>query len=395
MASARSALDVMAMQDLHRFGDDELAEHLLEIERAVRTLEAERARALAEVETRRSYAADGSLSVTSWLSHWLGIPSSAAAQQVRLARALPHMPRTRAALADGVIPTPATVLLASAHEAAPEQFERCEESLVDAARSLPPRDLRRAIEPWRQIADAEAEDDARRRRFERRGLFVSATMDGMVRIDGELDPESGQTVVTAIRSMVDATRRGADADERRPAQRRVDALAEICRRYLDSGDRPIVAGERPHVTLTIDLATLTSGRAIGGLEDGATISSEDARRIACDAGVSRVITRGASAPLDVGRQTPVVPAPLRRAVVARDEGCRFPGCNRPQQWCDSHHVVHWVHGGPTSLSNLVLLCRRHHRLVHDRFSVRMVDGRPVFTREDGSALGDRAPPPAS
>jgi len=96
--------------------------------------------------------------------------------------------------------------------------------------------------------------------------------------------------------------------------------------------------------------------------------------------------------VDVGRRTPVVPASMRRAVVVRDRHCRFPGCDRPQSWCDAHHVVHWAKGGSTSLANLVLLCRRHHRLVHGRFRLRMMEGRPVFTRPDGSILEDRAPP---
>jgi 5-methylcytosine-specific restriction endonuclease McrA len=92
------------------------------------------------------------------------------------------------------------------------------------------------------------------------------------------------------------------------------------------------------------------------------------------------------------RQTPVAPAAIRRALVVRDRGCWFPGCDRPDGWCDAQHVVHWADGGETSLSNLVLLCRRHHRLTHERFGLRMVNGGPVFTREDGSILKDRAPP---
>jgi 5-methylcytosine-specific restriction endonuclease McrA len=105
-----------------------------------------------------------------------------------------------------------------------------------------------------------------------------------------------------------------------------------------------------------------------------------------------VIVQGRSEPLDVGRKTAVVPAGLRRAVVARDGGCRFPGCGRPQSWCDTHHVRHWVDGGQTALDNLVLLCRRHHRLVHDRFGVEMIDGRARFLRPNGQPLEDRAPP---
>lgn len=118
-----------------------------------------------------------------------------------------------------------------------------------------------------------------------------------------------------------------------------------------------------------------------------------ARRIACDASVLRVVLSGRSEPLDVGRKTLVVSPAMRRAVVVRDRRCRFPGCDRPHPWCDAHHVRHWADGGETSVGNLLLLCRRHHRSVHGGgFGLELLDGRPVFRRPDGSVLEDRAPP---
>jgi hypothetical protein len=110
------------------------------------------------------------------------------------------------------------------------------------------------------------------------------------------------------------------------------------------------------------------------------------------ADVTRVVTRGASEPLELGRRTKVVPAGLRRAISVRDGGCRFPGCGRPSGWCDAHHIQHWADGGETSLANLVLLCRPHHRAIHRGFGVQMLDVRPVFERPDGSTIEDRAPP---
>ncbi len=224
---------------------------------------------------------------------------------------------------------------------------------------------------------------------------MSPTLEGMVRVDGDLDPETGQTLLTALRAVQDADARdgGGTPELRTPAQRRADALGEICRRFLDSPDRPLVAGERPHVTVTVGLEVLEgrSGHRCE-LDEAGPISPETARRWACDASVARVITRGRSQPLEVGRRTPVVPAPLRRAVVIRDGGCRFPGCDRPPGWADAHHVRHWADGGETALPNLVLLCRPHHRLVHHGFRVDVVDGRPRFFRPDGSALEDRGPP---
>jgi Domain of unknown function (DUF222)/HNH endonuclease len=203
--------------------------------------------------------------------------------------------------------------------------------------------------------------------------------------------------------VVDAECRSGQAEERSPAQRRADALGEVCRQWLDLGPRPAVAVERPHLTLTVSAEALAESAGVGGNGDGTggaeldhvgPVSFSTARRLSCDASVMRVVMAGGSAPLDVGRRTPVVPSSIRRAVVCRDRHCRFPGCGRPHAWCDSHHVVHWARGGRTGLSNLVLLCRRHHRLVHTGggFSLELSGGGPVFRRPDGSVLEDRAPP---
>lgn len=146
---------------------------------------------------------------------------------------------------------------------------------------------------------------------------------------------------------------------------------------------PMIAGAPPSVGPMPDL---------GEFDHLGPISQETARLLACDASVSRVILGPRSEPLDIGRRTPVVPAPMRRAVVVRDRTCRFPGCDRPPPWCDAHHVVHWADGGMTALANLVLLCRPHHRLVHHGFRVEMIDGKPLFRRPDGTILENRAPP---
>ncbi len=298
-------------------------------------------------------------------------------------------------------PRPQSRLLASAQEAAPGPFARAEDALVDAARSLPVMKLRDAVAQWRESADAERAVEDEERRFGRRRLHLSAALDGMVRVDGELDPSTGQTVITALRAVEDADvrsgvghrsgeqhGRSAEPDARTPAQRRADALGEICRQWLDLAERPLVSGERPHVVVTMDLESLEGrlGRRCE-LEDTGPMTSETARRWACDANVTRVITDGSSQPLDVGRKTKVVPPALRRAVAVRDGGCAFPGCDRPSSWCDAHHIRHWADGGSTSLANLVLLCRRHHRLVHHRrFSVEMTNERPRFFRADGTVL---------
>jgi hypothetical protein len=146
--------------------------------------------------------------------------------------------------------------------------------------------------------------------------------------------------------------------------------------------------------VTIDLEALqdrSGGAAL--MESMGRVSAETARRLACDASVSRAITRGRSEPLDVGRRTSVVPPAIRRALIVRDGGGAFPSCDRPSRWTDAHHVRHWADGGPTSLANLTLLCRPHHRSIHDgAFSVQIEGSRPTFRRADRSRLDDRAPP---
>ena len=178
--------------------------------------------------------------------------------------------------------------------------------------------------------------------------------------------------------------------------RRADALGELCRRWLDRADRPHVAGERPHLTVTVDADALRTGGASGNgeLDHTGPMTTELVRRLACDASVQRVVMGPRSEPLDVGRRTPVVPAAIRRAVIVRDRHCRFPGCDRPQTWCDAHHVLHWADGGTTDLANLLLLCRPHHGMVHRAagFHLEVIDGRPVFRRPDGLILEERAPP---
>jgi hypothetical protein len=393
MSTLRSALDELSAEDLRHASDEVLEADFAELERAAGAVEAELARRAAEIDRRGSFRRDGYLSISSWLAHRFRMAFSAATQLVRVALALEQMPRTREALSQGEISRWAMAILVAAHEVDPDEFSRVEEALVDTARTLPIRDLKRAVAHWRDAVDHRwAEEDAEHV-FQLRRLHVSPTLEGMVRVDGEFDPETGQVLITALRTVLDAEERRPETDRRTFAQRRVDALGEICRRWLDSTDRPQVSGERPHVTITVDLEAL-EGRSGFRCElgDAGAITAETARRWACDASIARVITIGRSEPIEVGRRTPVVPASLRRAVVVRDGGCRFPGCDRPDGWCDAHHVRHWADGGPTSLSNLVLLCRPHHRLIHQRFGMEMVHGRPVFHRPDGSPLEDRAPP---
>jgi Domain of unknown function (DUF222)/HNH endonuclease len=394
VSTLRSALDELRMEDVSASSDQELEDGFAEVQSAAEALECERLRRLAEIDRRRSFVRRGYLSASAWLTDRFRMAFSGAARLLRVARALEDMPLTRGALDDAEISPVSAHVLASAREAHPEEFDGSE-TLLEAARTLSVRDLRRAVAYWSQAVDHRASLEEADRLWERRRLHVSATFGGMVRVDGDLDPETGQTLITALRSVQDAEARGVSGEPRSQSQRRADSLGEICRNWLHRSDRPQVAGERPHVTVLVGLEALTKGTGKPSeFEDVGVINAEAARRWACDASVSRLITAGASEPLDVGRRTSVVPPAIRRAVVVRDRECRFPGCDRPAPWCDAHHVVHWADGGHTALSNLVLLCRRHHRMVHapDRFTLEVSEGRFLFRAPDSLPLEERAPP---
>ncbi len=301
------------------------------------------------------------------------------------------MPETRQALDAGDLSMSAAKVLVAARDADPEEFRASETQLVEAARIHSVGDLQRVAAYWRQAVERERALEGDEKVRAQRRLHASVTFLGMVRVDGDLDPETGETLLTALRAVLDAESRSGDGDDdRTPAQRRADALGEICRQWLDLAERPSIGGERPHVTVTVGVDALRDGEGdVSELDHAGPIDPQAARRIACDASITRVVMAGPSEPLDVGRRTPVVSPALRRAVIVRDRHCRFPGCDRPQTWCDAHHVVHWADGGPTALPNLLLLCRRHHRMVHQPggFRLELVDGRLVFRRPDGMALG--------
>jgi hypothetical protein len=394
VSELRSAIDELRSETLSDLPDARIEEDFSELHRAIEQLELERLRRLAEVDRRRLYERDGHLSTASWLAGMYRLSWGAARQHVRLARSLESMPETRRAFEAGEVSSSAVRLLVDARKAEPEAFERSESQLVDAASKHTISDLHRLMSLWRQTAERERFLDPEERLRERRSLHASVTFEGMVRVDGDLDPETGETLLTALGAVLDAEARSGEKDDQRsPAQRRADGLGEVCRQWLDRDDRQNVGGELPHLTVTVDAQALAE-EGPGELDHAGPVPSTATRRIACDASVLRVLMNARSEPLDVGRRTPVIAASMRRAVILRDRRCRFPGCDRPHPWCDAHHVVHWADGGPTAASNLLLLCRRHHRLIHRPrgFTLELVDGRPVFRRPDGSVLEDRAPP---
>jgi hypothetical protein len=390
VSELRSAVDSLRGETIAELPDARIEDDFTEIRRIVDQLELEAHRLLAEIERRRLFQRDGHLSAAAWLTNAFKMSWGVARDQVRVARALDEMPATRAAVEAGDVSMCAARSLVAARDADPSAFASAEPQLVEAARIHSVCDLGRVVTYWRQAVERERGIDGDEALRAQRRLHSSVTMHGMVRVDGVLDPETGETVLTALRAVTDAEMRGRskdDVDDRSAAQRRADALGEVCRQWLDRPDRPTVGGELPHVTVTISADALAGGEGAHDMDHVGPIPIGTARRLACDASVMRVVLSERSEPLDVGRRSKVVPAPMRRAVIVRDGRCRFPGCDRPHTWCDAHHIIHWADGGSTALSNLILLCRQHHRAIHTgRARLDMDDGPPIFRRPDGSRL---------
>jgi len=189
--------------------------------------------------------------------------------------------------------------------------------------------------------------------------------DGRLGLEGFLEPEHR----AAFQSLIDQLAKPRPAthtspDERTTPQRNADALLEVCGLARAAEDCPSTAGEPPHLTVTIDWDALRTGVGVATLDYGTHISAAEARRWACDAKIIPVVLGGKSEPLDVGRAMRTVPLAIRRALVARDRGCAFPGCDRPPGMCQAHHCQHWIDSGETRVDNCVLLCETHHRHVH-------------------------------
>jgi 5-methylcytosine-specific restriction protein A len=184
----------------------------------------------------------------------------------------------------------------------------------------------------------------------------------------------------------------AAGEERTAAHRRADALVDVCRHFLDHQRVRIAGRHRPHVNVVVDLPHLEDGhgaRSLGGLP----VTPVGLKRLLCDANVHRVITAGRSSVLDYGRATRTIPPAVYTSLVLRDLHCRFPGCDRPSEWTEGHHIVPWENGGPTRLDNLVLLCSRHHHLIHHRdWHLKLLPSGVVeVTRPDGQVMSSDPP----
>jgi hypothetical protein len=371
---------------------------------------------VAEYDRRRGWELGGHRTCAHWLAFRTGIDLGAARERVRAARALVDLPETSAAMRRGKLSF--SMVRALTRVATPEN----EAELLELACGCTADQLEKIVRGFR-LGSRQDEAAREKARHDSREFSVFPDEEGMYVVRGRLTPEQGTLLMRAVEAAGDALFRekgvavtaengSAEPSRRAAAQRRADAIGLVAERALAAGfgqngassetDLPVplsgTRAERYQVLLHVDSDTLAedgSGLGRSELEDGTRVSAETSRRIACDASVVPIRHGNGANDLNVGRKTRTVSPALRRALEARDRGCRFPGCGL--RFTDAHHVKHWADGGETKLGNLVLLCSYHHRLVHEEnwWVEWWGAGRPAFIDPRGQKhFATRRPAPA-
>jgi hypothetical protein len=351
-------------------------------------LNAKVAMAVGKLDRAELWDVDGSVSMAAWLRVHAGMTQRDAMRLVSTGRRLHDCPETAQAWLTGAITGgQVAVILGNVTNDTLPLFQEREHLVLNALVGRDIQDTTTYMHAWAARARAELDrqrpDPTPEPEAEPSAVHLSPLLDGRGRLDGDLDVELHDLLRTALRL---AETRDLDGEPARlTSERRADALGDVLRFFLDHQQQRSGGRHRPHVNVVIDFDDLEQGGP-GRTMAGWPIDGASMRRILCDAGVHRVITDGLGSILDYGRTTRTIPPAVYTSLLLRDLGCRFPGCDRPGEWCEGHHIQHWEDGGPTCLSNLVLFCSKHHHLVHLRgWHVKRLDtGRLEVTRPDGT-----------
>ena len=359
---------------------------------------------IAEFDRRQGWSDGSTQSCAHWLNWRCGIDLGAAREKVRVAHALEKLPRIGTAMARGELS------YSKARALTRVACEKTEEYFLGIALHGTAAHVEKLVRCYRRAKESEELSREAQQQATRKVTYFYDT-DGSLVLNARLPAEIGALAIKALdaavndaavsdvsaeRSAPQATSgRVVRVSEARPSWgvRRADALGRIAESFLQHGSEALSGGDRQQIVVHVDAQTLREGCAGRcELEGGPSLPVETVRRLACDASIVSVLENEAGEPLNVGRKTRSIPPALRRALNARDRGCRFPGCSNTH-YVDAHHVHHWAKGGETKLSNLVQLCRFHHRQVHEGRVVAQVldDGALRFVRPDGESFDSVAP----
>jgi Domain of unknown function (DUF222)/HNH endonuclease len=354
---------------------------------------------IAEFDRREGWGSWGCRSCVEWISWRCAVGPRAAREHVRVAHRLADLPRIHSAFSRGELSYAKVRALTRVAESDTEA------ELLELAGYATAAQLERLVRAYRRVTTKEA-NEVHADRY----LTWHWDEDGSFCIHGRLAPEDGAVVLRALEAERDRLQEAGRDDEggsgepqasfpgapggsaepiQRPAPQpaNADALVGMAEASLAGAGNSRSGGDRTQVVVHVEAETL-KGHAHGRceLDDGVAIAPKTARRLACDSSIVSIVESNGS-PLSVGRKRRTIPPAVRRALHARDRTCRFPGCENTR-FVDAHHLRHWARGGETKLDNLLLLCRHHHRLVHERgFAVQALPGGQIrFRRPDGATI---------
>ena len=319
---------------------------------------------IAEFDRRHGWS-DGKLqSCAHWLNFKCGLNLGAAREKVRVAHALAGLPKIAASMSRGELS------YSKVRAVTRVACEATEDTFLMIALHGTAHHVERLVSGYRRAQEAE-ELSREARQHTNRGVTYSFDEDGSLVLKARLPALQGAMLIKALDAAMEtipATEISVDAEEDRALSHpalRADAMAVLAENYLAKCAASSSTADRFQVVVHVDAETLregTAGRC--EIEQGPSIPVHTARRLSCDASLLTLLESEQGEPLDVGRKTRSIPPAIRRALHTRDGGCRFPGCTH-RRYVDAHHIEHWADGGETKLSNLVTLCRLHHRLVHE------------------------------
>ncbi len=358
---------------------------------------------LGEAERREATQLELGLPTASWLTdqntHW----ARSAREEVRFAVRLAENPAVGKALERGDVSVEQAQAIVNGLRRLPAELdsgqrEQVAAHLVELAAEFGPYGLSRLANRAVDVVAPEVAEDADRRAIERveaeqardRYLTWQRDPDGAWLLRAKLGKVAGQQLVGLLRALA-ARQRAAGllaGDDIARTQAAADALVTLADHYASCCEAPRHGADRPRVLVAIDYDVLVGRLGTATLlNTGEAITASEARRLACDAGILPMVLNGDSVPLDVGRERRLFGSTLRQLLIARDQGCAFPGCDRGPADCEAHHLRPWWAGGVTSLRNGVLLCSFHHHLVEPEpnappvtgWQIRMdARGRPEF-----------------
>lgn len=379
------AADWLGEVDLDAVDTTRLRSQLAAFKVAQSRLDAQFARLTHAADAAGAFIGTGARDTAEWLGKETGTSTRKNRSASQLGEAMSKSDELSDAVDSGRISTDKAAAAVGAAGDLPLDAE-----LIDEIADLPLNAVRPATESWRARTNTDRDRDVAASQRSRRYLKLTGQADGMTRVEGLLDPESAAAVRTTLDAIMNES--AFDSTNRRRDQRCADALTQLA----VAASKGKIAGGRSNAKLlaTVPFDTITERASARGVTHaGPTLDADTIRKLACDAGIHRVITGPGSSILDFGHETRLVSDNLFLALVARDQRCRWPGCSIRATWCDAHHITEWADGGHTNEATCVLLCSHHHSVTHQPgWSVTGDGHRFTIHHPDGSTESSEPPP---